>query len=252
MAIAAGKKLSLDHFDVTSAFTQSAIDAEIYLEPPPGKFTTYDSKGRPKMLRLKKALYGTKQASKLWQDALVNHLTNNMGFKQLTYDPCMFIKHVKHGMTMRTIIVGVYVDDLIVAHDSPELLSWFKDEFTGPRGFNASHLGKLSWFLGMAVDQHSDHSVTIHQTKYIDTLITKFSPPHTTSTMPCNPDTFQRLTKSRTLEERERLSKLPYLELVGSLLYLAQTRPDISYHMSVLCSYTVSYTHLTLPTILLV
>ena len=68
MAVAAGKKLNLDHYDVTSAFTQSEIDAEIYVAAPPGDFTPKDSKGRPKVLKLKKALYGTKQASKLWQD----------------------------------------------------------------------------------------------------------------------------------------------------------------------------------------
>ena len=106
MAIAAGKKLKLDHFDVTSAFTQSNIDAEIYVEAPPGNFTPKDDKGRPKVLKLKKALYGTKQASKLWQDTLVRHLTKGMGFKQLHYDPCLFIKHGEHGTCM---IVGVYV-----------------------------------------------------------------------------------------------------------------------------------------------
>ena len=105
MAIAAGKKLNLDHFDVTSAFTQSNIDAEIYVEAPPGNFTPKDDKGRPKVLKLKKALYGTKQASKLWQDTLVRHLTKSMGFKQLHYDPCLFIKHGEHGTCM---IVGVY------------------------------------------------------------------------------------------------------------------------------------------------
>ena len=70
-ALAAGKKLTLDHFDVTSAFTQSDIDAEIYVEAPPGSFTTKDNKGRPKVLKLQKALYGAKQASKLWQDTLM-------------------------------------------------------------------------------------------------------------------------------------------------------------------------------------
>ena len=74
LSIASGKKLTLDHFDVKNAFTQSDIDAEIYVEAPPGKFVSKDSKGRPNVLKLKKALYGTKQASKLWQDTLVNHL----------------------------------------------------------------------------------------------------------------------------------------------------------------------------------
>ena len=237
-AIAAGKKLTLDHYDVTNAFTQSEIDAEIYVEAPPGQFTSKDEKGRPKVLKLKKALYGTKQASRLWQDTLVRHLTNKMGFKQLNNDPCLFIKHVDS----KTMFVGVYVDDVVLAHDSPELLRWFTNEFTGPGGFNAMHKGKLSWFLGMAVDQHNDGSITIHQSKYIEKVLDKFLPSHATSSrahsMPCDPDSFQRLNTSQSAAERERVSKLPYLELVGSLLYMStMTRPDIAYHMSVLCSY---------------
>ena len=73
-------------------------------------------------------------------------------------------------------------------------------------------------------------------------MLGKFIPSHSTSSRahasPCVPDTFQRLTSSRNPAERERVSKLPYLEIVGSLLYLStMTRPDIAYHMSVLCSY---------------
>ena len=235
-ALAAGKKLTLDHFDVTSAFTQSDIDAEIYVEAPPGSFTQKDDKGRPKVLKLKKALYGTKQASRLWQDTLVKHL-KTMGFHQLKYDPCIFMMKVRsHKM-----IVGVYVDDVVLAHDSPELLRWFKEEFTGAGGFNATHKGKLDWFLGMAVDQHSDNSITINQSKYVEKLLDKFVPSHSTSTrthtMPCSPEAFQRLSTCNDEIERERVSKLPYLEVIGSLLYLStMTRPDIAYHMSILCS----------------
>jgi len=239
VSIAAGRKLNVEHYDVKNAFTQSDIDAEIYVEAPPGNFTPKDMNGRPKVLKLKKALYGTKQASKLWQSTLVKHLTERMGFTRLNYDPCLFVKHDKGSHVM---IVGVYVDDVVVAHNSPDLLSWFTREFTGPKGFNAKHLGKLSWFLGMAVDQHKDHSITIHQGLYIDKLLDKFVPSHSTSTrahtMPCDPDSFQRLTGSRSPEEAERVSQLPYLELVGSLLYLStMTRPDIAYHMSILCSH---------------
>ena len=94
-----------------------------------------------------------------------------MGFKQLKNDPCLFIKDDEHGM----MIVGVYVDDIIAAHNSPSMLAWFKEEFTGSRGFNATHLGKLSWFLGMAVDQAPDFSITVHQTKYIKKCLASLS-----------------------------------------------------------------------------
>ena len=55
--------------------------------------------------------------------------------------------------------------------------------------------------------------------------------------MPCNPITFQQITTAKTEAEREKMKKLPYVQLIGSLLYLTLTRPDVAYHMSVLCSF---------------
>ena len=66
LAIASGRKLILVHFDVTNAFTQSDIDAEIYVMPPQG-FESYDKTGELLILKLNKSLYGTKHASRLWQ-----------------------------------------------------------------------------------------------------------------------------------------------------------------------------------------
>ena len=241
-ALAAGKKMQIDHYDVANAFTQSDIDADIYVHAPPGNFTPKDDKGRPKVLKLRKALYGTKQASKLWQDTLVRHLTIKMGYTQLKSDPCIFIKVHGDEASQRVTYVGVYVDDVLVAHDKSGVLDQFTKQFLGPGGFNATHKGKLSWFLGMAVDQHSDHSITIHQSNSIEKVLDRFMPSHATSTrehtMPCHPDAFQRLKCACNDKERERASRLPYLELIGSLLYLStMTRPDIAYHMSVLCSF---------------
>ena len=90
----------MDQFDVTSAFTQAEIDAEIYVEPPKG-FATTGKDGRPQVLRLKKALYGTKQAARLWQQALVKRL-KTMGFTQSAHDPCLFRYVGEHGECLDT------------------------------------------------------------------------------------------------------------------------------------------------------
>jgi hypothetical protein len=235
MAVAAGEKLKLEHFDVKNAFTQSEIDAEIYTEPPKG-FETKGKYGKIQVLKLIKSLYGTRQASRLWQLKLRNHLINKMGFKNSLSDPCLYVKRDDKGSVM---ILGVYVDDIILAHKNIKLND-FIEGFCGKGGFNAKHLGKLSWFLGMGIDQHDDYSITINQDLYLKKVMERFVPhkkPETRAN-PCKPIPFQKLKPAETDLEREKGARLPYLQLIGSLLYLScMTRPDVAYHMAILCSF---------------
>jgi len=236
MALATHDKLKLEHFDVTSAFTQSEIDKVIFVEPPEG-YPQRTPDGTPCVLKLRKALYGTKQASRMWQLKLRKHLVDKMGFTNSTHDPCLFSRRVDDSI----LVVGVYVDDIIVSHNGPKHLEWFKSEFTGPNGFRAKHVGSLSWFLGVEVIQHEDFTVTLSQTQYIKKLLERFVPARPASlikhAMPCNPLTFQSLACATSDVDRDKASRLPYMQLIGSLLYLStMTRPDIAYHMSVLCS----------------
>ena len=191
LAISSGEKLRLEHFDVTNAFTQSEIDSDIYVEPPQG-YEKYDENGKSYVLKLNKSLYGTKQASRMWQLKLRSHLVENMGFTNSTHDPCLYSRKWDDGSK---ILVGVYVDDIVVAHNGK--LDWFVDNFTGPKGFRGKHVGPLSWFLGMSVEQGSDYSIIVHQEQYITKLLEKFVPSNKSSlikhAMPCNPLTFQHL-----------------------------------------------------------
>jgi len=132
MALATHDKLRLEHFDVTSAFTQSEIDKVIFVEPPKG-YPQHASDGSPCVLKLRKALYGTKQASRMWQLKLRSHLVDKMSFTNSIHDPCLFVRRVSDGI----LVVGVYVDDIIVAHNGDKHLEWFRSEFTGPSGFRA-------------------------------------------------------------------------------------------------------------------
>ena len=238
MALAAGEKLKCEHFDVKNAFVQSNMDSEIYVESAKG-FPTKGKDVLPQVLKLVKSLYGTKQASRLWQMKLRDHLVNHMGFKCSMTDPCLYVKRDGKGGVM---LLGVYVDDIILAHKNSDL-DWFIREFTGPKGFDAKHLGKLTWFLGMACDQHEDYSISISQELYIAKLLDRFCPAKKASLQkratPCaSPLSFQKLRPAANDIEREKASRLPYLQLIGSLLYLScMTRPDISYHMSILCSF---------------
>ena len=240
LAIAAGRKLQVHQFDVTSAFTQADMDAEIYVDPPKG-FESKGKDGQPRVLRLKKALYGTKQAARLWQQALIKRLIA-MGFKQSPHDPCIFRYVGKHGECL----IGAYVDDLLCACSSPDTFAWFSSLFlhsdTNPDGFYGKHLGKVNYFLGMAIDQYDDYSISVHQMKFITKMLDKFIPSHQTNSIkhhkPCSPESFSKLSTAKDDLERERMAALPYLELVGSLLYVAgMTRPDVAYYVTTLCKF---------------
>ena len=120
LAIAAGKKLRLVHFDVSNAFTQANLDdVDLFVEPPPGfeQWETIDGKRVSKLLHLKRALYGSKQASRLWQETLCDFLRDTKGktglvFERSTADPCVF--RLQRGKD--EIIIGIYVDDIVAAY----------------------------------------------------------------------------------------------------------------------------------------
>jgi hypothetical protein len=231
LALAARKKLQLEHCDISNAFVQASIgDVEIFAAGAKGY-----SDG--KILRLRNALYGTKQASRMFQLELRKKLMQ-FGFTPCVSDPCIFTFDCDAGR----MIVGCYVDDLIVAHSSSELFCKFMDSVLNPLrgGFDGKHVGKLDWFLGVGIDV-TDSFVQMSQKKYINDLVHKFAcndQSFIAYSTPCTVEQIAKLGNARDDIERNRVKDLPYLQLVGSLLYIAtMTRPDISFVMSHLCQY---------------
>jgi len=102
----------------------------------------------------------------MWQLKLRTHLVDTMGFTNSTHDLCLFSRRMNDSV----LVEGVYVDDIIVSHNGNKHLEWFKNEFTGPNGFRAKHVGELSWFLGVEVVQHADYTVNLSQSQYVKKL----------------------------------------------------------------------------------
>ena len=237
LAISSGKQLILEHFDVTSAFTQADIDdVDIWVEPPKG-FDQQRDKYGTLVCKLKKALYGTKQASRMWQQALAGFLcSKEMGFQRSTTDPCLFLHESEaHGI----LILGIYVDDIILAHNRKGF-DWFTRVFT--QHFRSKHIGKLYWFLGVGIDQSDDtYAVSINQERYILNLVNKYVPGgRDNAVLRIHPsgEKYAKLRKASTDDERHAASSLPYCNLVGALLYLAvMSQPHISYHTSMLAKF---------------
>ena len=257
LGIAAEENLTLSQLDVTTAFLNGDLGEEIYMKIPENleknlqdilmeeslkedkdvflkaskMLQDLKKSQNEKVCLLKKALYGLKQAGRQWFTKLDLKL-KEFGFKCSQADPCIYISS-EGG---ERCIIGVYVDDLVIAHSNTKVFENIKDKLKNT--FAMRDLGKLNYCLGMEFKQ-TDESIMVNQQKYINNLLEKFGMQNCKST--ATPmELGLKLEKGNT-EEIEK----PYQNLIGSLMYLAvATRPDISYAVSYLSQFNTCYNNL--------
>jgi hypothetical protein len=234
LAIAAGTKMRLIQFDVSNAFVQAKMDdAQVFIEPPKGHevWETINGKRVSKLLLLVRALYGTKQASRLWQETLRQYLVEEVGFKCSKSDPCLY--RLTRGN--EEILLGVYVDDILVAYRGDNLYREFSSNFF--KRFPGKS-GPLNWFLGMAIDQHDDFSIHIDHKLSIEKMAEKFIPNNKITREFPGLDLFSKLDRAQNDVERAIAQNTPYASLVGALLYVSvMSRPDVAVHTSLLAKF---------------
>lgn len=121
-------------------------------------------KGNESMvLRLKKALYGFKQAPRAWYQKLHNCLIS-LGFTRSQHEQGVYLKKASNI----SLILGVYVDDLIIIRGSEEEIQEFKGQIV--KFFEMSDLGLLSSYLGIEVRQMKGH-ITLSQSAYAQKIL---------------------------------------------------------------------------------
>ncbi|XP_042755281.1 uncharacterized mitochondrial protein AtMg00810-like [Lactuca sativa] len=125
-----------------------------------------------------------------------------------------------------TLIVGVYVDDLLVTGSCQEAVKKFKLEMN--ERFEMSDLGPLAYYLGIEVNQQ-ENCITLKQEAYAKNLLAK------TQMLACNPTKSPMEHKIKLLkdEEGEPVNPTEYRSIVGGLRYLTHTRPDITFAVGV-------------------
>jgi hypothetical protein len=202
--------------DVKSAFLNGFLEEEVYVDQPPG----FEVQEQPvKVYRLKKALYGLKQAPRAWYSRIDTYLIKS-GFTRSQNEPTLYTKTDQHG---KILIVCLYVDDMIYTGNLE--LTNFKHAMQSE--FEMTNLGIMKYFLGIEVDQ-STKGIFVCQKKYAANIIKIFRMEE------CNPaETLIPLgTKLSKKDEGPTVDPTLYKSLVGSLLYLTTTRPDIVYAAS--------------------
>ncbi|KAJ9566346.1 LOW QUALITY PROTEIN: hypothetical protein OSB04_002312 [Centaurea solstitialis] len=155
IALAASKGWELHHLDVKSAFLHGELQEQVYVHQPEG----FVKKGHEdSVYKLVKALYGLRQAPRTWNMKL-DRILKDMKFQRCTQEQAVYRRSIGADF----IIVGVYVDDLVVTGTSPDIISKFK-EAMGTK-FDMTDLGVLTYYLGIEVYQRKE-DVLITQAGY--------------------------------------------------------------------------------------
>ena len=219
LALSAHQNWKVYQLDVKSAFLNGFLEEEIYVEQPEG----FVAKGEEnKALLLKKALYGLKQAPRAWYSRIDNFLLK-MGFNKSLSEATLYVK----TRDCDKIIVSIYVDDLLVTGSNFELVKEFKVQMF--ESFEMTDLGEMAYFLGMEIDQNAG-GIFIGQQKYANKVLKKF-----------NMDSCKKMSTPLMQDEKlctndgaNKVNERLYRSLVGCLMYLTATRPDILYAVSLL------------------
>ena len=222
LALAAKNQWEVHHMDVKSAFLNGELQEIVYVTQPDG----FIQEGKEHMVyRLIKALYGLRQAPRAWY-AKLNEYLEELGFVKCPYEYAVYTKREGNEV----LIVGVYVDDLLITGTSIDIISKFKKQMK--EKFEMSDLGKLAYYLGIEVDQQIGFT-KLKKAAYSKKLLEK------AGLSSCNAVKYPMeanipLSKD---EEGKAINPTIFRSLIGGLRYLVHTRPDIAYSVGVVSRY---------------
>ncbi|KAG7530454.1 Reverse transcriptase RNA-dependent DNA polymerase, partial [Arabidopsis thaliana x Arabidopsis arenosa] len=215
----------------TNAFLQGELEEEVYMKPPPG---LEDHNAPGKVFKLKKAIYGLKQSPRAWYHKLSTTLLDR-GFKKSEADNTLFTLPSKEGI----VVILVYVDDIIISGNDKvgiqETKAFLKSVF------DIKDLGELKYFLGIEVCR-SKEGLFLSQRKYTLDLLSQVGKLGAKPAKTPLEDDYKANRKGE-LDNKPFEDVTQYRRLVGKLIYLTITRPDICFAVNVVSQ------HMQAPTL---
>ncbi|WVZ95085.1 LOW QUALITY PROTEIN: hypothetical protein U9M48_040890 [Paspalum notatum var. saurae] len=205
LALAATRGWNVHHMDVKSALLNGELKEEVFIKQPPGFVVTGQEH---RVLRLRKALYGLRQAPRAW----------NLGFAKCETEHALYTRRAERGQ----LVVGVYVNDLVVTGTSEQDIVAFKEEMK--KLFRMSDLGLLTYYLGIEVEQGTD-SITLRQSAYARKLLERRG----MAGCRANKTPMEEKIKLSKASTAAKVDATGYRSIVGGLRYLVHTRPDLAF-----------------------
>ncbi|KAI3747844.1 hypothetical protein L6452_10529 [Arctium lappa] len=225
LAYAAHKNFTVFQMDVKTAFLNGILKEEVYVSQPEG-FVNQDKPDH--VYILDKALYGLKQAPRAWYDVLSKFLVKSV-FSKGKIDTTLFIRKEKADI----ILIQIYVDDIIFGSTNPKYCKNFSNLMVSR--FQISMMGEMNFFLGLQVKQLST-GIFIDQSKYILDILRKYKMENCKSIgTPMAPG-----TKIHTDSSGKSVDVRTYRGMIGSLMYLTSSRPDIMFSTCLCSRYQVA------------
>ena len=217
IALASIKNWFLEQLDVNNAFLHADLHEEVYMSIPPGYKLSLGSSSSTKVCKLLKSIYGLKQASRQWYSKLSNSLIS-LGYSHSIADYSLFTKQNKDHFTA----LLVYVDDIVLTGNDYNEIQQVKSFLNAK--FMIKDLGNLRYFLGLEVAR-SPSGIVLNQRKYVLELL------HDTGLLATKPvSTPYDLSLKLHCTESDIFQDITqYRRLIGRLIYLTTTRPDIAF-----------------------
>ena len=238
LSIVARRNMELRQLDVPQAFTQAALQEDVYMEMPEG----FEVDGM--VCHLKKSLYGLKQSPRNWWLLVSEFIVVDMGWKATVSDPCLFYKTSRTGQLM---LLFLFVDDMQVGFQAEDEAEWQESHALLQQRFNITSLGDSTFMLGMRITRdRRARTLTLDQELYVTKALEKFGLDQCKSaptpgvvassrSLPATADDERKLVRLRGggVSDQQPIDVKLYQEKVGTLLYAAiSTRPDIAYEVN--------------------
>ena len=228
LALVAHFDLELEQMDVKTAFLNGDLEEEVYMKQPEG-FSS--SEGQDLVCKLKKSIYGLKQASRQWY-LKFHDVISSFGFEENVMDQCIYLK--ESGSKICFLVL--YVDDILLASNDKGLLREVKQFLS--KNFEMKDMGEASYVIGIKIHRDRYRGILgLSQEAYINRVLERFH------MKDCSPSVApivkgDKLNLSQCPKndfEREQMKNIPYASAVGSLMYAQVcTRPDIAYSVGML------------------
>ncbi|XP_019156522.1 PREDICTED: uncharacterized protein LOC109153165 [Ipomoea nil] len=221
LAVTTSKDWNIHQMDVNNAFLHDDLNEDVYMVLPPG----FQSEKPNQVCKLLRSLYGLKQASRQWNEKLSSALLQ-IGFQQSKTEPSLLTK----GVDDNFIALLIYVDDIIAASPSIQAINAVKEFLDA--AFKIKDLGSISYFLGIEA-RKVNGGLNLCQRKFALDILDE------AGFIDCKP---ARSPMAQGLKlTHDDVTPLPdpssYRRLVGRMLYLTATRPDIAYYVQQLSQF---------------